>query len=87
MPDGSIVQCDACRERGRRRAGCACPDFWFFIESTNRTPGVPDGSVYIVYACSEACRDGLWRGGPGPGIIDEDGSMRERARIAKGARS
>jgi len=76
---GSVVRCDGCGEPGHRRAEHCAPDFWFFIESEDRTPGWP-GGVYIVYACSESCRDKLWHRGSGPGVIDEEGSQRERAK-------
>jgi len=29
------------------------------------------GRVYIVWACSMACRDNLWKTGPGPDIIED----------------
>lgn len=66
----AIVQCDGCGAMARRRAGDACPDHWFYLESEDRTPGGPP-SVYIVWACSESCRDKLWRRGPaGPTRAD-----------------
>lgn len=71
-----IVRCDGCQEPGRRRPGRACPDFWFFIES--KVARTKD-QIYVVYACSEACRDKLWRRGPGS-PIDEEGSARMRKR-------
>ncbi len=71
LVDGdAVVQCDGCGAHGRRRAEHPSPDFWFYLESINRTPGEED-HVYIVWACSEACRDAMWKRGPGPRVIDE----------------
>lgn len=77
---GSAVKCDACGALGHRHAGCAAPDFWFYIESTNNTPGKRSGEIYVVYACTEGCRDGIWKR-TGRGEIDEGGSQRMRAKL------
>jgi hypothetical protein len=77
---GSVVKCDGCDARGHRKAGSAAPDFWFYLESTNCTPGRSEGEVYIVYACSEECRDGMWKR-TGRNTIDEEGSKRMRAAL------
>ena len=76
------VICDGCGEPGRRPLGHAAPHFWFFIESQDQTPG-RGGSTYIVWACSEECRDKLWQRGPGPSSIDEDSSERMRRRLTR----
>lgn len=77
---GSIVKCDGCGAHGRRKASNAAPDFWFYLESTDNTPGRRKGEIYVVYACSEACRDGMWKQ-TGRGQIDEEGSQRMRAKL------
>lgn len=81
----AIVQCDGCGLLARRRPGQPCPDHWFYLESEDRTPGIVP-STYIVWACSAACRDKLWKHGPASGHIDEDGSGRMRARRARRGR-
>jgi hypothetical protein len=66
---------------GRRRAGDVCPDFWFYLKTQDRTFGDGNRRVYVVYACSDKCRSELWeqwKRGPGPGVIDESGSQRDR---------
>lgn len=66
-----IAKCDNCDERARKPHGFACPIGWLYLESERQS----DKSVYIVWACSEACRDNLWKKGPGPSQeIDEDAS-------------
>ena len=77
-----IVKCDGCNAHGRRVSGACAPDFWFYLESTDNTPGKRRGMVYIIYACSDGCRDALWKRGPGRGQIDEAGSKRMRAKEA-----
>ena len=67
-----IAKCDNCEERARKRDDHPCPDHWFYLESVRQS----DRSVYIVWACSETCRDALWKRGPGPANIDEDASRR-----------
>ncbi len=74
----AIVKCDGCAALGRRAKDAIAPDFWFYIESEDRTFG--KGGVYVVWACSEACRDGLWKRGPGRGQIDDAGTRRARER-------
>lgn len=81
MPE-TIVKCDCCGAHGRRAESCAAPDFWFYIESVDRTFHGKDG-IYIVWACSEACRDGMWKRGPGRGSIDDAGTFRRRDQIAR----
>lgn len=90
MAEESIVQCDGCGTHGKKRIGDAAPDFWFYLESENRTPR-RDGrktDVYIVWACSESCRDGLWKRGPGPGpgVIDQRDEQKRNELLAKGAK-
>ena len=68
----SIVKCDGCGAPGRRRLGCVSPDHWFHIESTERKRGRDTGYVYIVWACSVACRDGMWKCGARPGFVEEE---------------
>ena len=82
---GSVVRCDKCGAHGQRRESDVAPDFWFFIESVDRTPGSKRaGRIYVVYACSEPCRDGLWKcASSGRGGIDEAGSQRYREQLAK----
>lgn len=78
----TIVQCDGCGAHARRRANHPCPEHWFYLESTDRTN--PDGlKIYIVWACSAACRDALWKSGPGPAVIDDAGTMRLRERARR----
>lgn len=72
-----IVKCDGCNTHGRRRAGYMVPDGWFYIESV--VSHSVKRRVHVVYACSESCRDGMWRRGPGPNCVDERGTMRMRA--------
>lgn len=73
-----IVQCDHCDTKGVRRPTDIAPDFWFYLESFNRTD--PQRlSTYVVYACCEACRDQLWQPArAGRGKIDEAASQRAR---------
>jgi len=82
-----IVQCDGCGAYAHRRADRPCPDHWFYLESVDRTPPRSKQRVYIVWACSEACRDALWKRGPGPGVgagsIDESGTAKWRERMGK----
>ena len=80
MSSDAIVQCDGCGAHGRRDVDAIAPDFWFYIESTDRTFG--KGGVYIVWACSEVCRDAMWKRGPGRGQIDSVGTARRRASKA-----
>lgn len=82
-----IVKCEGCGALGKRRPGHPCPDFWFYLESINRTKsnGRGGGSVYVLWACSQPCRDGLWKKGPGPNEIDESASQRDRDQMAKEA--
>jgi hypothetical protein len=77
----TIVQCDECGTHGRRAADAAAPDFWFYIESVDQTFG--PGGIYIVWACSEACRDRMWKRGPGRGVVDDDSSFRMRKKRAR----
>jgi len=73
-----IVQCDHCDTKGVRRPTDIAPDFWFYLESTDRTDR-KRLQTYVVYACSETCRDALWRPSrDGRGKIDEEGSQRQR---------
>lgn len=76
----AIVKCDGCGAHGRRAEGCAAPDFWFYLESVDRTEGRPRDSIFVVWACSESCRDALWKRGPGRGVVDERGSHRLREK-------
>lgn len=86
-----IVHCDGCGQPARRRSDCPSPDHWFYLESVDRSSGNPQSKyrVYIVWACSEECRDGIWKKGPGPsagaGSIDEEGTARWRKRMGKEA--
>lgn len=61
------VRCDQCSKPGRRPRMHPAPPDWFFLESTvpSEIEGEPDDTV-IVLACSAACRDAIWRIGPGP---------------------
>jgi len=79
----AIVKCDCCGTHGRRRPDRPCPDFWFYLESLDRTQGTRRGHVYIVWACSAACRDAIWKRGPGPSSIDEAGTQRDREKATK----
>lgn len=58
------VQCDGCKRHGKRRRRTIAPEGWFFLE---RKLEDEDDSI-IIWACSEACKDSLWR--PGPGILE-----------------
>lgn len=85
----TIVQCDGCKAHGTKRPGDAAPDFWFYMVTENVTPR-RDGrktDIYIVWACTEACRDGLWKRGPGPGVIDERDERKRNEIAAEVARS
>lgn len=73
-----IVRCDGCNEPGKRRRGYMVPEHWHYIES--KVAHSTRGQVHIVFACSDACRDSLWRRGPGPGDCDERGTERMRKR-------
>lgn len=76
-----VVRCDGCNALARRRRGYEAPDFWFWLESKVDRPWRKDSrTIHIVYACSEACRDGLWKQGKGPGRIDEEGTARMREK-------
>lgn len=77
-----IVQCDGCGELAKRRVNRPCPDRWFFIPSVDRTQPKSSQRIYIVWACSERCRDGLWQKGPGDELIDETGTKDFREREA-----
>lgn len=77
----TIVQCDGCGAHGRRAENAAAPDFWFYVESVDRTFG--KGGIYVVWACSESCRDGMWKRGPGRGVVNDVSTMRQRAKKAK----
>lgn len=72
-----IVKCDGCGVLAKRRPGHPCPDFWFYIESINRT--FSKKTVYVVWACSETCKEMMWNRGPGPKNIDEAASAADRA--------
>lgn len=72
----AIAICDNCGAHGGRAENAAAPDFWFYIESTDRTPG--SRGLYVVWACSEECRASLWKLGPGRGLIDEVATQRAR---------
>lgn len=78
-----VAKCDGCSERAKKRAGRPCPDHWFYLESVRQS----DCHVYIVWACSETCRDKLWQRGPGPVNLDEEGGQREIAKRAAAAGS
>ncbi len=73
-----IVKCDCCGQPGKRRLGCMVPEHWFYIES--KIAHSTKQRVHVVYACSEECRDGSWKRGPGPGVVDESGTDRMRDR-------
>lgn len=79
MPN-EVVRCDGCGAHGRRRRDHPSPDFWFYIESVDRTNPRKHG-VYIIWACSELCRDNLWKRGPGPANINENGTDKMRAKL------
>lgn len=79
----SIVKCDHCGSLGKRAEGCAAPDFWFYLESEDRTEGRPRDAIFVVWACSEACRDGLWKRGPGRGVVDDARKFRIREKVAR----
>lgn len=72
-----IVRCDGCNQPGKRRLGYMVPERWFFIESKVQHR---KNYVHVVYACSESCRDAMWRTGPGPGVVDERGTDRMREK-------
>lgn len=78
----SIVQCDHCGAHGRRSENAAAPDFWFYIESVDRSIGTR--GVYVVWACSKECRKAMWKRGPGRGVMDDLSTARMRARKVKG---
>jgi hypothetical protein len=67
----AIVYCDHCCQPGRRPPGHMAPHAWFYLESTNRTPG-EEKSTYVVWACSDECAREIWKRGPGPRVIDEE---------------
>lgn len=73
----NIVKCDGCNAYGRRREGYMVPEHWFYIESV--VAHSTRRRVHVVYACSNLCRDSLWKQGPGPKVVDEGGTMRMRA--------
>ncbi len=73
-----IVKCDGCGQPGKRRLGYMVPEHWFFIESA--VAHSTRSRVHIVYACSESCRDTMWKRGPGPDVVDERGTDRMRAK-------
>ncbi len=81
----TIVQCDGCGAHGRRAETAAAPDFWFYIAATDRTFS-KSGGLFIIWACSEACRDSMWRKGPALGAIDDVGTFRIRDKKAKADR-
>lgn len=51
--------CDHCGKEGRRRRMRHSPDGWFYAEV------VMSGEICVGWVCSEACRDLLFRAGPG----------------------
>lgn len=57
------VKCEKCGQTGPRRMGRPAPEGWYFIEAVDEED--PE-MVFLIYACSVACRDGLWQLGPGP---------------------
>lgn len=77
-----IAKCDGCGALARRRPGFPCPDHWFFIESVAGS----SGDVYVVWACSDVCREKVWKRGPSGGVrVEERGvggqaTARARAR-------
>jgi hypothetical protein len=61
-PSKDHARCDRCGLLGRLRPGYSAPDFWFYFESpVESKPGV----VHVSWVCSEACRDAIWKRGPG----------------------
>lgn len=80
VPSHPIAKCDGCGAAARRRPEYPCPDFWFYLESKRQSD---PNQMYVVWACSEECRDKLWKQGPGTPWIDEDGSKRLHARKLK----
>jgi hypothetical protein len=73
-----IVKCDGCGQPGKRRLGYMTPEHWYYIESIVQHSAKKRS--HIVYACSDECRDGMWKRGPGPDVVDERGTDRMRAR-------
>lgn len=55
-----IAKCDGCGAAARRRPGFLCPDFWHYLKLERKR------SIFVAWACSDACRDGLWRQGAPP---------------------
>lgn len=76
----SIVQCDGCGAHAQRAEDAAAPDFWYYLESVDHTFG--KGGIYIVWACSIKCREGLWRKGPGHGQVDDRRTADKKRRDA-----
>jgi hypothetical protein len=55
------VKCECCGKSGRRPRMHPAPENWFFIESTIED----ENDTLFVYACSEECKAGVWKKGPG----------------------
>jgi hypothetical protein len=74
------VYCDHCDASGRRSHAFPAPDGWFYIAAVDEYAG----ATFYVFACGPACRDALWKRGPGPalpGVTAQVGAV-IRARLA-----
>lgn len=60
--NGEAVRCDGCGGTAWRSLRTPCPPDWFYLVSVDEG----SGQDYYVFACSIACRQGLWKKGPGP---------------------
>lgn len=58
------VKCDGCGVGGRRRMRAVAPAGWFYLEIQEDDEDTEDDAM-IAYACSEECRDTMWKRGPG----------------------
>lgn len=61
----SEVNCDQCKQPGRRRYGQISPEDWLFLEARDDGADDPEESTIVVYACSKECALLLWQKGPG----------------------
>lgn len=54
-------KCEVCEEIGRRRRFTLVPDEWFYAEVSD----TETGAVSVIGVCSEKCKNGFFRKGPG----------------------
>lgn len=69
----SDVRCDCCSIFGLRKRGRIAPKGWSYIAGVldgDREDPNPEDVVY-VYACSERCKDDIWKEGPGKLITSQ----------------